>query len=164
MGSDHDAEIRASVGAHHDLGPGYDDAVAEGLVDRIGAEIDKRIEARLRHYGAPLGPLYGPYFAPPGPPPGPRRPGRRPGRRPVLRRLMRLQSLLSRPRLGWLRRRGAIPHLPDTRPSVTTAIRGIPVTLGILATLGIRATRRPDTRHRYQSYRPHGPPGSTAWR
>jgi hypothetical protein len=65
MGSDHEAEIRASVGAHDDLGPGYDDAVAEGLVERIGAEIDKRIEAQLRRYGAP----YGPYFAPPGPPP-----------------------------------------------------------------------------------------------
>ena len=65
MGSDHEAEIRASVGAHQDLGSGYDDAVAEGLVERIGAEIDKRIEAQLRRYGAP----YGPYFAPPGPPP-----------------------------------------------------------------------------------------------
>ena len=65
MGSDHEAEIRASVGAHDDLGPGYDDAVAEGLVERIGAEIDKRVEAQLRRYGAP----YGPYFAPPGPPP-----------------------------------------------------------------------------------------------
>jgi hypothetical protein len=64
MGSDREAEIRASVGAHHDLGPGYDDAVAEGLVERIGAEIDKRIEAQLRRYGAP----YGPYVAPPGPP------------------------------------------------------------------------------------------------
>jgi hypothetical protein len=64
MGSDHEAEIRASVGAHDDLGSGYDDAVAEGLVERIGAEIDKRIEAQLRRYGAP----YGPYFAPPGPP------------------------------------------------------------------------------------------------
>jgi hypothetical protein len=35
------------VGAHADLGPGYEDAVAEGLVERIGAEIDKRIDARL---------------------------------------------------------------------------------------------------------------------
>ena len=26
MGSDHEAEIRASVGAHDELGPGYDDA------------------------------------------------------------------------------------------------------------------------------------------
>src|SRR5262249_34947973 len=45
-------EIRASVGAHADLGPGYEDAVAEGLVERIGAEIDKRIEARLAQTGA----------------------------------------------------------------------------------------------------------------
>jgi hypothetical protein len=56
MGSDHEAEIRASVGAHHDLGSGYDGAAAEGLVERIGAEIDKRIEARLRQYGVPSGP------------------------------------------------------------------------------------------------------------
>ncbi len=47
MSSDHEAEIRASVAAHHDLGPGYDDVVAEGLVERIGEEIDKRIDARL---------------------------------------------------------------------------------------------------------------------
>jgi hypothetical protein len=47
MSEDHEAEIRASVGAHQDLGPDYDDAVAEGLVERIGAEIDKRIDARL---------------------------------------------------------------------------------------------------------------------
>jgi len=51
MGSDHEAEIRASVGAHQDLGSGYDDAVAEGLVERIGSEIDKRIEARLAAFG-----------------------------------------------------------------------------------------------------------------
>jgi hypothetical protein len=52
MSSDHEAEIRASVAAQADLGPGYDDAVAEGLVERIGAEIDKRIDARLGHLGA----------------------------------------------------------------------------------------------------------------
>jgi hypothetical protein len=52
MSSDPEAEIRASVGAHTDLGPGYEDAVAEGLVERIGAEIDRRIEARLAQTGA----------------------------------------------------------------------------------------------------------------
>jgi hypothetical protein len=52
MSSDHEAEIRASVAAHADLGSGYDDAVAEGLVERIGAEIDKRIDARLGQFGA----------------------------------------------------------------------------------------------------------------
>ena len=52
MSRDSEAEIRASVGAHADLGPGYEDAVAEGLVERIGAEIDKRIDARLAQTGA----------------------------------------------------------------------------------------------------------------
>ena len=52
MSSDPEAEIRASVGAHADLGPGYEDAVAEGLVERIGVEIDKRIDARLAQTGA----------------------------------------------------------------------------------------------------------------
>jgi hypothetical protein len=65
MDSDHEAEIRASVAAHADLGPAYDDAVAEGLVERIGAEIDKRIDARLGQSGAtgapgPGGPVPGP--------------------------------------------------------------------------------------------------------
>ncbi|HEX6520625.1 MAG TPA: hypothetical protein VF070_11545 [Streptosporangiaceae bacterium] len=40
-------EIRASAGAHRDLGPKYDTAVAEGLVERIGEEIDRRVDARL---------------------------------------------------------------------------------------------------------------------
>ena len=70
MSSDPEAEIRASVGAHADLGPGYEDAVAEGLVERIGAEIDKRIDARLAQTGA---------AAAPGPAPGvPTRPVSRP--------------------------------------------------------------------------------------
>jgi hypothetical protein len=56
MSSDPGAEIRASVAAHADLGPGYEDAVAEGLVERIGAEIDKRIEARLAQTGAAAAP------------------------------------------------------------------------------------------------------------
>ena len=56
MSSDHEEEIRASVAAHTDLGPGYDDAVAEGLVERIGAEIDKRIDARLGHHDGPAAP------------------------------------------------------------------------------------------------------------
>jgi hypothetical protein len=46
-------EISASVAAHAELGPRYDAAVAEGLVERIGDEIDKRIDARL---GGPAGP------------------------------------------------------------------------------------------------------------
>ena len=47
MAIDSQAEIAASVGALHDLGPGYDQALAEGLVERIGADIDKRIAAQI---------------------------------------------------------------------------------------------------------------------
>jgi len=70
MSGDPEAEIRASVGAHHDLGSGYSDAVAEGLVERIGAEIDKRIDARIGQLGAPWSPQFGPQPMPPpfGPP------------------------------------------------------------------------------------------------
>jgi len=58
-------EIRASTAAHRDLGSGYDSAVAEGLVERIGEEIDRRVDARL----------FGHLQAPP-----PRRRGPAPGR------------------------------------------------------------------------------------
>jgi Flp pilus assembly protein TadB len=47
MAADRQAEIAASVGALKDLGPGYDQALAEGLVERIGAEIDQRIAAEI---------------------------------------------------------------------------------------------------------------------
>ena len=53
-------EIAAAGAAHRELGPGYDDAVAEGLVERIGNEIDKRVDARLAQYGGQPAP-----YAPP---------------------------------------------------------------------------------------------------
>jgi len=43
-------EIAASVGAYHDLGGGYDDAIAAGLVERIGAEVDRRVDERISRY------------------------------------------------------------------------------------------------------------------
>ena len=52
MGAYRQDEIAASVAAHGDLGPGYDDAVAAGLVERIGEEIDNRIDVRLGGRGA----------------------------------------------------------------------------------------------------------------
>jgi len=65
-------EVAASAAAHRDLGPGYDTAVAEGLVERIGEEIDRRVDARLFvHLQAPA-PV-------PSPAPRPRR-VREPGR------------------------------------------------------------------------------------
>ena len=47
-------EVQASAAAHRDLGPGYDTAVAEGLVERIGEEIDRRVDARM--FGNPQAP------------------------------------------------------------------------------------------------------------
>ena len=45
-------EIAAAGAAHRELGPAYDHAVAEGLVERIGDEIDRRVDARLAQRGA----------------------------------------------------------------------------------------------------------------
>jgi len=52
VNADEREEIAASVAAHAELGPRYEAAVAEGLVERIGEEIDKRVDARLRSLGA----------------------------------------------------------------------------------------------------------------
>jgi hypothetical protein len=83
MSSDHEAEIRASVGAHADLGPDYDDGVAEGLVERIGAEIDKRIDARLGQFGATGAPGPAPGSpVPAGPAPGLQEPAAPAGAQP----------------------------------------------------------------------------------
>jgi hypothetical protein len=74
VNSDEREEIAASVAAHAELGPRYEDAVAEGLVERIGAEIDKRVDARLRgagHYGSPQGAPQQPPARPAPPPPVP---------------------------------------------------------------------------------------------
>jgi hypothetical protein len=40
-------DIAAATAVHRELGRDYDDAVAESLIDRIGTEIDKRVDARL---------------------------------------------------------------------------------------------------------------------
>jgi hypothetical protein len=42
------SDIAAAAAAHHELGRDYDSAVAEGLIERIGAEIDRRVDARVR--------------------------------------------------------------------------------------------------------------------
>lgn len=49
-------EISASVAAHAELGSRYDTAVAEGLVERIGEEIDRRIDARIGGQARPSQP------------------------------------------------------------------------------------------------------------
>jgi hypothetical protein len=48
VNADEHEEISASLAAHAELGPKYDAAVAEGLVERIGQEIDRRVDERLR--------------------------------------------------------------------------------------------------------------------
>jgi hypothetical protein len=50
MNPGRDEEIAASVGAYRDLGPAYDDAIAAGLVERIGAEVDRRVDERISQY------------------------------------------------------------------------------------------------------------------
>jgi hypothetical protein len=47
MQANHREEIAASVAAQQTLGPVYDQALAEGLVERIGEEIDSRIAAQV---------------------------------------------------------------------------------------------------------------------
>jgi len=66
-------DIAAAGAAHRELGPGYDDAVAESLVERISAEIDKRVDARLAQYGGQPAPHVPPEQ--PGAPPAQRTPG-----------------------------------------------------------------------------------------
>jgi hypothetical protein len=50
MNSRRDEEIAASVAVHRDLGSEYDDAIAAGLVERIGAEVDRRVDERISQY------------------------------------------------------------------------------------------------------------------
>ena len=40
-------ELRAAAETHHELGPGYRDAVIESFLDKVGREIDARVDARL---------------------------------------------------------------------------------------------------------------------
>jgi hypothetical protein len=44
-------DITAAAAVHQELGRDYDRAVAEGLIERIGDEIDKRVDARLSGSG-----------------------------------------------------------------------------------------------------------------
>jgi hypothetical protein len=41
------AEIRAAAEVHHELGPDYRDAVIESFLEKVGREIDARVDARL---------------------------------------------------------------------------------------------------------------------
>jgi F0F1-type ATP synthase assembly protein I len=40
-------EIRAAAEVHNELGPGYRDAVIDSFLDKVGREIDARVDVRL---------------------------------------------------------------------------------------------------------------------
>jgi hypothetical protein len=52
-------EIRAAAETHHELGPGYRDAVIESFLDKVGREIDARVNARLVQQQAAQPPVQG---------------------------------------------------------------------------------------------------------
>ena len=49
-------EFRAAAEVHRELGPEYDKAVVESFLDRIGAEIDARVDTRLNRDRQPAAP------------------------------------------------------------------------------------------------------------
>jgi hypothetical protein len=46
-------ELKAAVSARRDLGPEYEDAVVESFLDKMGQEIDRRVDERLAHSSPP---------------------------------------------------------------------------------------------------------------
>jgi hypothetical protein len=46
-------EIRAAAETHRELGPSYQDAVIESFLDKVGREIDARVDARLAQQQSP---------------------------------------------------------------------------------------------------------------
>ena len=120
-------EVRASAAAHGDLGPGYDTAVAEGLVERIGEEIDRRVDARLfGHLQAPA-------------PPRPRR-VREPGRIGAGAVLLGLGSMALA--IGGT---AAVLHPGDSPPGTVSAGQFLLVALiwTIIGVVNISYSRRP---------------------
>jgi hypothetical protein len=42
-------ELRAAAEVHRELGPTYQDAVVDSFLEKVGREIDARVDARLTH-------------------------------------------------------------------------------------------------------------------
>jgi hypothetical protein len=49
-------EIRAAAETHHELGKDYSGAVIESFLEKVGHEIDARVDARLNRIQAPAAP------------------------------------------------------------------------------------------------------------
>jgi hypothetical protein len=49
-------EIRAAAETHSELGKDYSGAVIESFLEKVGAEIDARVDARLNRFQAPAAP------------------------------------------------------------------------------------------------------------
>lgn len=50
-------ELQATVEARKELGPGHDDELVAGFLDRIEAEIERRVDERVGHAARrPVGP------------------------------------------------------------------------------------------------------------
>ncbi|MBF8190175.1 hypothetical protein ITP53_31505 [Nonomuraea sp. K274] len=45
-------ELKAAVSARRDLGPEFEDAVVESFLDKMGQEVDRRVDERLAQMGA----------------------------------------------------------------------------------------------------------------
>ncbi|MFI6322245.1 hypothetical protein ACIBG8_32240 [Nonomuraea sp. NPDC050556] len=49
-GSSTGDELRAAVSARRDLGPEFEDAIVESFLDKMGKEVDRRVDERLATY------------------------------------------------------------------------------------------------------------------
>jgi hypothetical protein len=45
-------ELKAAVSARRDLGPEFEDAVVQSFLDKMGQEVDRRVDERLAKAGA----------------------------------------------------------------------------------------------------------------
>ncbi|TYB68547.1 hypothetical protein FXF51_12015 [Nonomuraea sp. PA05] len=50
-------ELRAAVSARRDLGPEYENEVVESFLDKMGQEIDRRVDERLAKASPKAGPV-----------------------------------------------------------------------------------------------------------
>ncbi|MFI9590161.1 hypothetical protein [Nonomuraea sp. NPDC052265] len=52
-------ELKAAVSARRDLGPDFEDALVESFLDKVGQEVDRRVDERLAGAPRPKAPAKG---------------------------------------------------------------------------------------------------------